>query len=275
MPLVERSDVKIYFEKQGQGPRVVFVQGAGVIGNGWRPQIDQLAHHFETVIIDNRGIGRSTPFQGMVRIEDMSADVVAVMDEIGWDHAHLVGHSIGGLIIQQLALDHPERVQSLSLLCTFGRGKDGAKLSLKMFWLFLRTRIGSARMRRHAFLSMIFSKKYRAGNDLDRLAEEAAPLMGHDLADQDPIAMKQVRAMARHDVSARLPELKNIPALIISTEEDPIARPEYAKVIADALPSATFEVLKEASHAVTIEKPALINAKLLAFITATEMAAQR
>ena len=102
----------------------LLIQGVGVVGACWRPQVAALARHYQTLFFDNRGIGESTAGHGSVRIEAMAEDARALMDEAGWDSAHVMGHSMGGVIAQQLALDCPKRVRSLSLLCTFARGRD-------------------------------------------------------------------------------------------------------------------------------------------------------
>ncbi|HEY6170092.1 MAG TPA: alpha/beta fold hydrolase, partial [Verrucomicrobiae bacterium] len=143
MSLLKQSDVELHYELAGSGPPVLMIQGVGVTGEGWRPQVNGLAGEFQTLIFDNRGIGRSIPCRGPVSIETMATDAQALMDAAGWESAHVVGHSMGGVIAQQLALDAPKRVRSLSLLCTFARGKDGARLTPWVLWMTLRTRIGS------------------------------------------------------------------------------------------------------------------------------------
>ena len=97
-----------------------------MIGEGWRPQIDELRERYTVLWIDNRGIGQSVMTSGPLRIEDMAADVLAVADVERLQEFHLVGHSMGGLIAQKVALMAPSRVLSLSLLCTFLKGSQGA-----------------------------------------------------------------------------------------------------------------------------------------------------
>src|SRR5688572_19884177 len=113
---------------------------------------------------------------------------------------HVIGHSMGGVIAQQLALDCPKRVRSLSLFCTFARGKDAARLTPWVLWMTLRTRIGTRRMRRRAFLEMLWPVDTLNTVDNDELAGRVASLIGRDLADQPAILMKQVGALRHHDV---------------------------------------------------------------------------
>ena len=253
MSNLKRSDVDLYYELSGNGPPVLFIQGVGVVGECWRPQVRALEQNFQTLLFDNRGIGRSLPCTGSVTIETMAEDARALMDEVGWESAHVVGHSMGGVIAQQLALDRPKRVRSLSLLCTFGRGKDAARLTPWVLWMTLRTRIGTRQMRRRAFLEMLWSADALRTANINELAAQVGALVGRDLADQPAVLMKQVRALSRHDTLGRLGELAAIPALVVSAEEDPIALPRYGRALAGAIPGAHFEVMPAASHGVTIQ----------------------
>jgi pimeloyl-ACP methyl ester carboxylesterase len=270
MSTLKRADVDLYYEVSGQGPPVLLIQGVGVVGEGWRLQVDALKQRFQTLIFDNRGIGKSTPCMGPISIEAMAEDARALMDAAGWESAHVVGHSMGAVIAQQLALDCPKRVRSLSLLCTFARGKDAARLTPWVFWMTLRTRIGTRRMRRRAFLEMICPPAALQTADTDALAARFAALIGRDLADQPPILIKQLMAMARHDTSGRLGDLRDIPTLVVSAEHDRIALPRYGQALTNALPDARFELMRDASHGVIIHAPDRLNKLLLQVLDSVE-----
>ena len=270
MSTLKRPGVDLYYEISGQGAPVLLIQGVGVVGEGWRPQVDGLKQRFQTLIFDNRGIGKSTPCAGPISMEAMAEDARALMDLVGWESAHVVGHSMGGVIAQQLALDCSRRVRSLSLLCTFARGKDAARLTPWVLWMSLRTRIGTRRMRRRAFLEMICPPAALQTADTDALAARFAGLIGRDLGDQPPILMKQLMAMSRHDTCRRLGELRAIPTLVVSAEHDRIALPRYGQMLASAIPGARFELLRGASHGVPIYAPNRINDFLTSFLESVE-----
>ena len=272
MGALERADANLYYEISGQGAPVLLIQGVGVVGEGWRLQVDELKQRFETLFFDNRGLGKSAPCTGLISIEAMAEDAGALMDAAGWESAHVVGHSMGGVIAQQLALDSPQRVRSLSLLCTFARGKDAARLTPWVLWMGLRTRIGTRGMRRRAFLEMICPPVALQGADTDALAARFAGLIGRDLADQPPILMQQLMAMSRHDTSGRLGELRDIPTLVVSAEHDRIALPRYGQTLANAIAGARFELMRDASHGVIIHAPDRINELLLPFLDSVEAA---
>lgn len=241
---------------------MILVQGAGVIGEGWRPQIDELKDRHTVLWIDNRGIGQSVITSGVLRVEDMAADVLAVADVERLQNFHLVGHSMGGLIAQQAALTARARVLSLSLLCTFLKGSQGAAMSLPIVITALRSRIGTRRMRRNAFVELVMPRGYLASVDRDELCAGLKGLFGRDLADHPAIVMQQVRAMSKFDVSSQLSRLAGIPTLVLSAEHDRIARPEYGRALAAAIPGASFIEIPDAGHAVTIQCAADVNALL-------------
>jgi pimeloyl-ACP methyl ester carboxylesterase len=273
MPTLTRPDVTLSYEVIGQGAPVVFIQGIGVAGSGWRPQMDTLQDTFTCLSFDNRGLRNSTPCAGPITVEAMADDALALMDHLGWDSAHVVGHSMGGPTAVQLALNHPTRVRSLSLMCTFARGSDGAKLTARVLWMTLRTRIGTKRMRRRAFLEMLYPPEYLApldGDAQDALAAKIAPIIGRDLAVQPPILMKQLQALAKHDVYAHLGELASIPTWVISGANDKIARPDSGRRLAEAIPGATFERVEDASHGLPIHLVERVNGKLREFLVKAE-----
>ena len=119
MPTIESAGARLHYDRAGSGPPLLLVQGVGVIGRGWQPQVDGLRDRFTVITFDNRGIGASTAGTGPLSIEVMARDALAITDAEGLTRFHLAGHSMGGVIAQQIALAAPERVISLALLCTF------------------------------------------------------------------------------------------------------------------------------------------------------------
>ena len=270
--LEREGGVRLRYTVTGDGAAVLFVQGVGVHGDGWWPQVDALCDRFTCLTFDNRGMGRSQPAGAPVRVEQMAEDALAIMDAEGIDRFHVVGHSMGGLIAQQVALGAPVRVKSLALLCTFARGTQGARPTPSMMMTALRTRIGTRRMRRNAFLSLVMPRAVLKTVDRDVLAEQLRPLFGHDLGDQPPIVMKQVRAMGRYDASEKLWQLARIPTLVISAKQDRIALPTYGFELASAIPGARFLEIEGAGHGVTIQRAAEINELLDRHFNAAELA---
>jgi len=109
MPVVVRDGADLYWEKIGAGPALIL--GAGLNGSGkwWDPNRFALAERFTVYTFDQRGTGRSSKIP-VASIEQMAADLVAVMDNAGLESAHYAGHSTGGGIGVATVLDFPGRL---------------------------------------------------------------------------------------------------------------------------------------------------------------------
>ena len=260
MPTLEHNGCRLSYEVRGDGPAVLFIQGVGVHGAGWNPQIDSLCANYRCLSFDNRGMGQSQPVPASVSVEEMADDALAIVDAEKWDRFHVVGHSLGGLVAIHLALTARERVQSLSLLCTFADGRAAAPLTARMCWLGMRTRVGTRRMRRRAFVRLVMPPD--AVYDADRLTEQLAPLFGHDLADQPPIVGKQLKALRNYSATQRLKELAGIPTLVVNGAHDPISPPAVSRALAEGIAGAQYVEYPDASHGLPIQHAERVNALL-------------
>lgn len=265
---LEHRGCALSYSVRGAGPPVLLIQGVSAQGDAWGPQVDALAPRFACLTFDNRGFSRSQPCAVPLTVEQMAEDALALVDAQGWPEVHVVGHSLGGSVALHLALERRARVRSLALLCTFARGRDATRLTWRMFRLGMRTRIGTRRMRRRAFLEMVLPPAGLAGIDRDAEAERLAGLFGHDLADHPPVVSQQLAALSRYDATARLSELAGLPTLVVSAVHDPISRPASGQALASGIPGARLVVLPDASHGVPLHDPARINALLLEHLAA-------
>jgi pimeloyl-ACP methyl ester carboxylesterase len=251
--VIEHRGCPLAYTVTGRGPAVLLIQGVGVQGEGWRPQTADLATGYTCLSFDNRGMGRSQPAGAAITVAQMADDARAVLDAERITAAHVVGHSLGGLVALQLALDARERVRSLALLCTFTGHKTAAPLTGRMMWLGLRARVGTRAMRRHGFMQLVLAPGATA--DATALAE----LFGHDLADQPPVAAAQLRALRAVDLADRLAELAGVPALVVTAAHDPIAPPRAGQALRDGIAGARYIEVADASHGLPITHAARVN----------------
>jgi pimeloyl-ACP methyl ester carboxylesterase len=254
---------RLGFEVRGCGPAAVFIQGLGIHGKAWAPQIDGLAAKYECLSFDNRGVGLSQPLGCRLTLEQMAEDTLVLMDAQGWQSAHLVGQSMGGLIAIEIALKARHRVRSLTLLCSFPRGRDVFPLTSGMIWSWLRTQVGPRRQRRKAMLELVMPESALVAADPELLAAELAPLFGFDLAVQPSVCRRQLWALVRHDTTARLGQLDGLPTLIVNATHDRIAPPSIGRAMAAGIRGARFIEIAGASHAAAIQHAARINALLM------------
>lgn len=251
--VLEVAGCPLHYDVRGDGPPAVMIHGVGIHSCGSDPQTVPLSERYACLSFDNRGIGRSRPRGEPLSVDRMARDTLALMDALGWESAHIVGHSLGGLVAQYLALSARQRVKSLALLCTFSRGKDATKMGTNMLWIGFRTLVGTRRSRGHAFLEIVLPPDARKHADLDQLAAQYGRQIGHELGDRPPITFEQLGAMQACDVTPQLGELAGIRTLVLNADEDPISPPPVGRALAAAIPGAQFVLIEGAAHGVTMQ----------------------
>src|SRR5205823_3094975 len=122
MPDATIDGVKIHYSEAGEGEPLLLIMGYGMPGEAWLGSLPFLGG-FRAIYYDNRGTGQSDRPGGPYTIVQMADDAAGLLDRLGIDDAHVYGVSMGGMIAQELALRHPEKVRSVGL----GRTKCGGE----------------------------------------------------------------------------------------------------------------------------------------------------
>ena len=258
--------MSLHYETAGQGPPVLLIQGVGVAGCAWAPQVEALQDRFTLAWLDNPGIGRSEgPAGGLDRMAEAALEV---LDALSWPAAQVAGHSLGGLVAQRLALAHPERVQSLALLSSFARGSATLSFSPLDLALQLRMVLGGQASRRRAFFEFTSAEEPTEEN----MADELEAAFGRSLSALPPAAFRQVWTLLTTDHRSVLPRLQ-LPALVIGGTLDRAAPPAQSRLLAQLLGCPLH--LFESGHALPVERPAEVNSLLGDFWTRSLASGER
>ena len=119
MPHLELDGARLYYETTGEtGTPVLLIMGFAVPMTMWGAQVPALAERHRVIAFDNRGAGKTTARPGLYTMRGFADDAVRLLDHLGVERAHVTGVSMGGMIAQELALGHRDRVLSLSLVAT-------------------------------------------------------------------------------------------------------------------------------------------------------------
>jgi pimeloyl-ACP methyl ester carboxylesterase len=262
MPKVRVNGIEMFYVEAGQGDPVVLVMGFGGDHLAWGFQFQALAAKYRVVAFDNRGAGQSDAPDLPYSMAMMAADTAGLMDALGIERAHVVGVSMGGMIAQQLALDHPARVRSLHLGCTMAR-PDAYMRALLESWREMRRSLEREAMLRAVGLWLFSPSTYRQRPDFVELIYQNA------LANPFPQTLtgfiRQGDAIATHDTTARLGALA-CPTLVTVAEDDILVPPRFSRELAGLIPGATLRVLPGAGHAYFWEEPEHFNGLCLEFI---------
>src|SRR5271154_6948812 len=130
MPLANVGDIELDYERGGSGPPLLLIMGMSGTALHWGERfLEALRRNFDVIAYDHRGVGASSRLEGPITIVRMAEDAVGLLDALGIDTAHIVGISMGGMIAQELALAHPERVRTLTLGCTYCGGPGSSLMA--------------------------------------------------------------------------------------------------------------------------------------------------
>ncbi len=269
MPFATASDgVRIHYEVIGFGrrPPVLFVQGLGAEKNSWNLQRAALALRWRTVALDNRGAGRSDKPDGTYDLEQMADDAIAVLDDAGIESAHVVGLSMGGAISQIIALKHPNRVRSLTLVATACRNHEWRE-ELLQSWADVAATEGMGAVGREAARWMIGPRSFR------RLLPAIAWMGPLQLFNPAGAFVSQVRAILRTTDQLQA-ELSNIdcPVMVVVGNQDVLTPRGDAEEIASLIPTAELVIISGGAHGLHIEHAVTFNRILLEFLGRAEKA---
>jgi 3-oxoadipate enol-lactonase len=258
------GDVSIAYSFQGDGPEtILLITGLGCRAADWgRAFPDRLAARYRVVRFDNRGAGASSTPDVAWTLEDMAADAVAVLDRVGAGRAHVIGVSMGGMIGQLLALQHPERCVSLTLLSTNFGGPDVIAPTAEALALFRPARGTTpeeiARQSLHVLTAPGFA---------ERSPEAVETLVRYAMA--QPTSRRafgaQLQAIFESDRSARVQHIR-VPTLVVHGDSDTLIPAENGRKLAERIPGARFELLEQCGHYPMWEKPERLTELVLAFL---------
>lgn len=258
MPIADLGDRHLHYERRGEGRPLLLIQGMAGHHLMWGESfLADLARDFDVVAFNHRGIGDSSQAEPPYEITDLADDAAALVQALGWAEAHVFGISLGGMVAQELAVRHPDKVRTLTLGCTYA-GPDGGSLASPGL-----RRVAEARTT--GDVRKIMRASYEANLSPTLRADESwyARFTDSSLAERVPgpvIVMQQLAAL-KHDAAAKLGGLA-VPTLVIHGTADEVVTFDNAAHVAGSIPGARLEVMADVGHLFWWERPEL-TAKLL------------
>jgi len=250
MPEATVNGLTFYYEIRGEGVPLLLISGLGTNSLTWLAVRGSLSRHFQVITFDNRGSGRSETPDASYTIADMAADARGLLDQLDIEKSHVLGHSMGGYIAQELAVRYPERVDKLILADTapvssernniffndfIGWWEKGMELEDRLrqwlFWLFTPERFSDAG----------FMENYLTAAAGDPYPQSIAGFRG------------QAEAIASFDIRGRLSRI-GAETLILEGEEDILILPREAERL-KKIPGSSLRYIPDAAHLLYVEQP--------------------
>ena len=262
LPKVRVRDIELFYMEAGAGDPLVLVMGFGGDHLAWGLQIPAFAAQYRVIAFDNRGVGQTDAPDLPYTTALMADDTVGLLDALGIARAHVCGVSMGGMIAQEIALRHPERVRTLQLHATMAR-PDAYMHALSETWGRLRPR-----MEREEWLRTLALWLFAPLTFAER-AEFVELVLQNALANPYPQSLvgfrRQGEAVRAHDTLERLDRLR-CPTLVSVADQDILVPPRFSHTIASRVPGAELKTIADAGHAYMWENPDAFNAMCLEFL---------
>ncbi len=256
MPYATVANTRLYYEIGGEGPTVVLLHPVGLDSSCWSLQVEALIPGFRVVRPDFRGHGRSDVTPPPYTLGGLAADVHVLLQQLQQTPAHVIGLSLGGMVAQVLALEHPEDVRSLVLADTNSTlPPEARRAMIERGEVAIRGGMASVL---ESTLTRWFTPAFLGSEVVARCRERL-------LADDVQGWAGGWQAISGVDTDPRLGEIR-VPTLVMVGELDVSAPVTRARALAERIPGATLQVVPGAPHMAPLERPELFNPPLVDFL---------
>lgn len=245
MAIAKCGDINLEYYDEGEGPPLLMIRGLGAQCTTWgEPFLAPLRERFRVIRFSNRGTGLSDKPPGPVSVKMLADDGVALLDTLGIERAHVFGVSLGGMIAQELVLNHPQRVDRLVLGCTFCGGERGVRAEAEVLALLTPTPdITAEEMIRRARPTLITERTMR---EKEAFLEKMLRL---DIETPTPAetVVNQMAAVGEFDTYERLASIE-APTMVLHGDSDVLIPTENARILHERIPGSMLEIMPEAGH---------------------------
>ncbi len=276
MPLVKINDVNICYEIYGEGAPVVMVEGYSAKKENWIAQIKPLSQHFKIIVLDNRGTGKSDRPDYPYTMDMFADDIDGLMEFLKIEKAHIIGKSLGGMIVQSFALKYPHRINKIVLINTTGtlpvNPEEGIKMLVDGYIEYYHASLDDPARTFFKKSVQEFDRKFRKKMEEDPKHIFYGLFSAEDLIRESTIDIttprdlkNQASAFVEFNALDKLHNIKNS-TLILCAEKDRLLPVMMSEKIHEKLPNSVLKVIKGAGHNSNLEKAPEVNQSIVDFL---------
>jgi len=249
MPIVNCGRFDVNYIEDGDGFPIVLIHGLAGDHTAWLPQMAAFKDTYRVIAMDNPGSGESSPVDTPCTTEELADTMIALMDNLGVDKAHIVGRSLGGLIAQHMALRAPDRIQSIILAASTPAVDRIGKRILENMREVLEWRNNWADWARHSAHVFVSPAFY---NDNPEAIARIEALVGNEARSKISYVNLNHTALT-HDTSDRLGEIA-CPTLIMAGRQDPICSMQGTEELSAGIANSETVIFEKSSHFFLMEE---------------------
>lgn len=263
MTLINLNGLQFNYEVSGSGEPLILIGGLTANAREWSGVSPYLEAHFTVYRPENRGSGQTTGWAPPFLIEDMADDVAKLISRLGLERPSVVGHSMGGAILQKLCIEHPKRVKAAVIVSSFAHFPKAAQLYLEN-----TSALFASGIKAELVLRTIYTRLY--GSEF--LSEESNILAELNRMLSDPFPQTatgyqaQVKAIAAFDTRH---DLKKIlcPTVIINGSEDVLTPSYLSEALHRGIAHSKLAFIPDCGHMIPAEKPEQLARAVLDFFS--------
>jgi pimeloyl-ACP methyl ester carboxylesterase len=251
MPFAEiRDDVKLYYQQKGDGDDLILISGYSANRTAWNECIESLSEKYRVTIFENRGSGQSSMPTSSYTIKDMSKDVYFLMEKIGISEAYIAGHSMGGSILLQLCIDHPEKVKKSIICSSFADFPKISKIQIEITDKLFEAGV-NPELVLESTMPWIYSAKYLS-------EKKSAETLAREIVEDPSRTIDETGGQTNVLLSLNLSEeIKNIstPTMIIVGDEDICSPVSCSEYLHKEIKNSELKIFSKAGHMTQKEIP--------------------
>lgn len=250
MPTISANNITLYYEIAGAGEPLLLISGLSGDHNAWAKMLPFLTPYYTVITLDNRGVGQSDAPDYPYNTTMMAEDTIALLKALNIQRAHIVGHSLGAAIGQQIALHHADCLNKLILAGGFARFDETGQAFIDSRALLMQEKLSPEHIVT-ASIPWLYGNTFIANPENIELAKARVcsnpfpqTLLGYQ---------HQSHACKTHNTTKLLGKI-NTPTLVLFGTHDLLVKPENADYLASKIPNAKLQPIEDSAHMFTIEK---------------------